>query len=199
MARHIAPVLLLGLAAAAGSGCRASAPARFYTLDAIATADSGAPAGTYAVAVGPVSIPPLVDRPQFVVQVAPNRIALDEFNRWGSPLDDSIARAVAGNLTVLLGTPSVATGRLAPGLAPAYRVAIDVQRFESVPGQSVLVDAVWAVQKGTTRGARSGRTIAREPVAGTGFDALAAAHSRALGKVSADIAAAIRAEADRKP
>jgi len=39
MARHIAPVLLLGLAAAAGSGCRASAPARFYTLDAIATAD----------------------------------------------------------------------------------------------------------------------------------------------------------------
>ena len=193
MARHIAPVLLLGLAAAAGSGCRASAPARFYTLDAIATADSGAPAGTYAVAVGPVSIPPLV------VQVAPNRIALDEFNRWGSPLDDNIARAVAGNLTVLLGTPSVATGRLAPGLAPAYRVAIDVQRFESVPGQSVLVDAVWAVQKGTTRGARSGRTIAREPVAGTGFDALAAAHSRALGKVSADIAAAIRAEADRKP
>src|SRR5438093_5775981 len=199
MARHIAPVLLLGLAAAAGSGCRASAPARFYTLDAIATADSGAPAGTYAVAVGPVSIPPLVDRPQFVVQVAPNRIALDEFNRWASPLDDNIARAVAGNLAILLGTPRVAAGPLVPNLGPAYRVAIDVQRFESVPGAPVLVDAVRAGREPAGRDARSGRTIARETVAGAGFDALAAAHSRALAKVSADIAAAIRAEADRKP
>jgi len=197
MAHRIAPILLLGLAAAAGSACRASAPARFYTLDATATADGGAPAGNYAVAVGPVSIPPLVDRPQFVVQVAPNRIALEEFNRWASPLDDNIARTVAGNLSVLLGTPRVATGPLAPRLSPTYQVALDIQRFESVPGQSVLVDAVWAVQKGTTGTARSGRTIAREPVEGTGFDALAAAHSRAIGKVSADIAAAIRA-ADAK-
>jgi len=193
MARHIAPILLLALAA-----CRASAPARFYTLDPTATADGGAPA-SYAVAVGPVSIPPVVDRPQFVVQVAPNRIAVEEFNRWASPLDDNIARTVAGDLTILLGTPRVVTGPLAPSLAPAYRVAIDVQRFESVPGQNVVVDAVWAVQKGTTRGARSGRTIAREPVEGSGFDALAAAHSRALAKISADIAAAIRAEAAAKP
>lgn len=197
MSRRIAPVLLLALATA-GSACRASSPARFYILDPMATAD-GAPAGTYAVAVGPVSVPPVVDRPQFVVQVAPNRIELDEFNRWASPLDDSIARVVAGNLTVLLGTPRVASGRLAAGLGPTYRVEIDVQRFESILGESVLVDAVWAVQKGTTRGARSGRTIAREPVDGTGFDALAAAHSRALATISADIAGAIRGEAGGKP
>ena len=194
MARRMGPILLLALAA-----CRTSAPARFYTLDPTATADGGAPAASYAVAVGPVSIPPVVDRPQFVVQVAPNRIAVDEFNRWASPLDDNIARTVAGDLTILLGTPRVVTGPLAPSLAPAYRVAIDVQRFESVPGQNVVVDAVWAVQKGTTRGVRSGRTIAREPVDGAGFDALAAAHSRALAKLSADIAAAIRAEAAAKP
>ena len=31
------------------------------------------------------------------------------------------------------------------------------------------------------------------------FDALAAGHSRALAKLSGDIAAAIRAEADKKP
>jgi len=198
MARRIAHVLSLALVAAAGAGCRASAPARFYTLDSTATAE-GAPPASYAVAVGPVSVPPIVDRPQFVVQVAPNRIALEEFNRWAAPLDDNIARAVAGNLAILLGTPRVAAGPLVPNLGPAYRVAIDVQRFESVPGETVLVDAVWAVRKPAGRDARSGRTIARETVAGAGFDALAAAHSRALAKVSADIATAIRAEADRKP
>jgi uncharacterized protein len=97
---------------------------------------------------------------------------------------------------VLLGTPRVASGPLAANLGPAYRVAIDVQRFESVPGQAVLVDAVWAVQRPTRGDTRSGRTIARETVVGPSFDALAAAHSRALATVSADIAATIRADAD---
>jgi hypothetical protein len=36
--------------------------------------------------------------------------------------------------------------------------------------------------------------VAREPVQGEGFDALAAAHSRAIATLSGDIAAAIRSE-----
>ena len=138
-----------------------SAPARFYTLDSTATAD-GAPAARYAVLVGPVSVPASVDRPQFVVQVAPNRVEIDEFNRWAAPLNDGIARAVAGDLAVLLGTPDVAVAPLA-NFNPAYRVTIDVQRFESVPGESVLVDAVWAVQHdgGRATRARAARSRAR--------------------------------------
>src|SRR5205823_6032560 len=83
----------------------------------LATAD-GAPPASYAVVVGPVSVPASVDRPQFVVQVAPNRVEVDEFNRWAAPLDDGVARAVAGNLATLLGTPKGATGSLA-NLTPA--------------------------------------------------------------------------------
>ena len=145
--------------------------------------------------VGPVSVPASVDQPQFVVQVAPNRVEVDEFNRWAAPLSDSIARAVAGDLAVLLGTPDVATAPLA-NFNPAYRVTIDVQRFESVQGQAALVEAVWTVRKTAGGETRSGRTVAREAVQGDGFDALAAAHSRALATMSADIAAAIRAEAE---
>jgi hypothetical protein len=47
-------------------------------------------------------------------------------------------------------------------------------------------------------GRGSCRTVERETVQGDGFDALAAAHSRALAKMSGDIAAAIRAEAEEK-
>ena len=65
----------------------------------------------------------------------PNRVDVDEFNRWAAPLNDSIARVVAGDLAVLLGTPRVATAPLA-NFNPAYRVTIDVQRFESVHGRS---------------------------------------------------------------
>ena len=147
--------------------------------------------------VGPVSIPASVDQPEFVVQVAPNRVQVDEFNRWVSPLNDGIARAVAGDLVVLLGTPDVASSQLA-NFTPDYRVTIDVQRFESTQGQGVTVEAVWTVRKTDGGLTRTGRTVASETAQGQGFDALAAAHSQALAKVSGDIAAAIRAEAEQK-
>jgi uncharacterized lipoprotein YmbA len=193
MKRRSPHLLSLALIAAAAAGC-ASTPSRFYTLDSTATAE-GAPVAHYAVQVGPVSVPGAVDRPQLVVQVAPNRVDIDEFNRWAAPLNESIARAVAGDLAVLLGTSDVAAGPIA-NFNPAYRVSIDVQRFDSIQGQSVLVDAVWAVHPTKGGNTRSGRTVARETVHGQGFDALAAAHSRALARVSADIAAAIRAASD---
>ena len=193
MALRIAHVVSIAFVVAATAGCRTSAPARFYTLASTASTD-GAPAANYAVTVGPVTVPASVDRPQFVVQVAPNRVVLDEFNRWVAPLDESIARAVAGNLAVLLGTPRVATAPLA-NFDPAYRVTIAVQRFDSIPGDAVVIDAVWTIRNVANGGTRSGRTVAREAVQGEGFEALAAAHSRALATVSGDIAAAIRAEA----
>jgi uncharacterized lipoprotein YmbA len=195
MARRISHLLSIAFIAAA-TGCGASPAARFYILGSTATADD-TPTARYAVMVGPVSIPASVDRPQFVVQVAPNRVAVDEFNRWAAPLSDSIARAVAGNLAVLLGTPDVSTTLLA-NFDPAYRVAIAVQRFESTQGEAALIDAVWVVRKSADGKTRSGRTVAREAVQGPGFDPLAAAHSRALATLSADIAAAIRAEADER-
>lgn len=171
----------------------ASKPSRFYTLESTATA-SDAASGSYAVIVGPVSVPASVDRPEMVVQVSSNQVELLEFDRWASPLGDGIARAVAGDLAKLLGTPRVASGTLA-NFAPDYRVTIDVQRFDSTPGEGVLLDAVWVV-KATSGGAtRTGRTVAREPASGAASDALAAAHSRALGRLSEDVAVAIRAEA----
>ncbi len=191
MTRYRNRLLALGLAVVAGTGC-SSATSRFYTLDSTATGEDGVPVRQVAVVVGPVTIPGTVDRPQFTVQVAPNRVELDEFNRWASPLDTAIARTVAGDLTTLLGSPRVATAPLA-NFDATYRVTIDVQRFDSVQGQAAVLDAVWVVRQVIGSKTRSGRTVVREEVSGTTFDALAAGHSRAVGRLSADVAVAIRA------
>jgi uncharacterized protein len=175
-------------------GCGHSAPSQFYTLDSIAS-PAGTPAANYSVAVGPVSVPAAVDRPQIVAQVGPNRAEIDEFNRWASPLDESVARVVAGDLAAILGTPRVVRTPLA-NFDPDFRVALDIQRFESIPGESALIEAVWTVRRSADGDTKSGRTVARETAEGKGYDALAAAHSRALAKISADIAEAIRAEAE---
>ena len=190
-AGRLARLLALALVAAAASGCGTSQPARFYTLDSTATPDGTPAAAHLAVMVGPVSIPAADDQPQFVTQVGANRVAVDEFNRWAAPLADGIARAVAGDLAVLLGTPDVATAPMA-NFDPAYAVTIDVQRFESTRNQGTLLEALWTVRQSAGGATRAGRTVARETVTADGFDALAAAHSRALAQLSADIAAAIR-------
>jgi uncharacterized lipoprotein YmbA len=195
MKNQIKQFVSIAFVAVLAAGC-ASAPSKFYTLNATAKND-GTPAVNYSVVVGPVSVPAEVDRPQFTVQVAPNQVVVDEFNRWAAPLNENIARVVAEDLTTLLGTSQVSTLPLA-NFEPAYRVSIEVQQFESVPGKSALVEAVWVVQKASGKVSLSGHTLATEPVSGDGFNALAAAHSRALAKVSSDIAAAIRTESETK-
>jgi len=196
MAGRIAHLISIGMVAVAACGC-STKPARFYTLDSTASPD-GAPDAHIAVTVGPVAVPASVHHPEFVVQVASNRVELDEFNRWAAPLSDSIARVVAGDLVVLLGTSDVATSPMA-NFIPAYSVTINVQRFESTRNQGVLLDAVWAVHQTAGGAMRSGRTVAQEAAQGDSYDALAAAHSRALARMSGNIAAAIRAEARNNP
>jgi len=193
--RHLG-IYSISIVLLAAIGCGASPSARFYTLSPTAKADEGSTA-SYTVGVGPVSIPSAVDRPQFVVQVAANRVEIDEFSQWVGPLDEIIAHAVAANLAVLLGTSDIAVTPLA-SLTPDYRVTIDVQRFESVRGEAVTIDAVWAVRGSTAKQVRSGHTLARESVSDGSVDALAAAHSSALAVVSADIAAALREIAAHK-
>jgi len=158
----------------------------------VATEGNGTAApADYSVTVGPVSLPDAVDRPQIVVRVGANQVALLEEHRWAEPLRGEIARVIAGNLSQLLGV------RRALAYSPqttgdeGYRVLVDIQRFDSVVGQSAQIDAAWTVRgaKGSAR--KTGRTVTRESVNEDSYDALVAAHSRALATVSAEIAEAI--------
>ena len=169
------------------AGCAATPASRFYTLSA--ASGPAAPSSNLSIAVGPVTVPAVVDRPQIVVNVGANQVRLEEFNRWAAPLQNNIARVVADNLVAMLGTPRVTL----LSADADYRAAIEVQSFESSPGESAILDAVWTVRRTKDGKAETGRTTVRETVQEKGYDALAAAHSRALARLSRDIADAVRA------
>jgi uncharacterized lipoprotein YmbA len=191
MNRWIAGITTLFAFAALTGGCGSTPPSRYYTLRSTA---AGAPvSSTLSVAVGPVSMPATVDRPQIVVNVGRNEVQPDDFNRWASPLADNLSRAVAGNLATLLGTAHVTISSSALSGDAEYRAAIEVQSFESALGEAATLDAVWSVRRMKDGKATTGRTTVREATQEKSYDALAAAHSRALGRLSEDIAGAIRA------
>jgi len=168
-------------------GCTSTPPSRFYTLRA--ASDPAAPSSSLSIAVGPVTVPAVVDRPQIVVNAGANQVRVDDFNRWAAPLQNNIARVVADNLVLMLGTPRVTL----LNADADYRAAIEVQSFESLPDEAAILDAVWFVRRSKDGKTETGRTTVRETAQESGYAALAAAHSRALARLSRDLAAAVAA------
>jgi hypothetical protein len=116
-------IILACVLVALAAGC-SSPPANFYTLKGT-VASPATTSSNLSVVVGPVSIPAMLDRPQMVLTTGPNQVAIDEFNRWAAPLQNIISRAVAENLTVMLGASLVTPFPDATSMDAAYRAVID--------------------------------------------------------------------------
>ena len=199
MMRHF----LTATAAAVFAGCGGSPTVNYYTLST-GGIDDVAPAPPsekgYTIAVGPVVLPEVVDRPQLVVRVGANEVVLVEDHRWAESLTSAIPRLMAEHLTSLLQAQQVtAYPESAMGRAD-YRVKVDIQRFESELRGAATIDAIWTIHQATSKApVRTGHSLARESTGGDSYAALVAAHSRALLTVSRDIAAAIRSSAPSTP
>jgi uncharacterized protein len=192
--KQLTGIVLLCILAALWTGCASTPQSHFYTLSPASKPAVSAPVdgGNVSISVGPVTVPAAVDRPQIVVRVGPNQVGIDEFNRWASPLQSDIARVVAENLAMMLGTPDVTLFPQTSAAGASYRVVIGVLRFDSVPGGSATLDAVWTARRSKGDQSRTGRTTLSVPTQGAGYAPLVAAHSLALEKLSGDLAEAIR-------
>ena len=124
-----------------------------------------------------------------------NRLVIDPYRRWAEPLKSEIPRLIAENLGRLLGSSRVSSYLQHAGADADYRVLVDIQRFESSPGESVTIEAVWSLRRAAGGAPKTGRSLVREPVGAEGYDPLVAAYGRALLAVSRDLARAIRTEA----
>ncbi|MCC8403225.1 PqiC family protein [Paraburkholderia sp. MMS20-SJTN17] len=194
MTRALAFVVIALLVGAVGlaGGCGSSPTSSFYRLKPEATPAATGAAARLNVVVSPVTIPELVDRPQIVVSLADNQVWPNEFQRWAEPLKSNIQRAIAGNLAALLGSERVTVFETGASEKPMWRVRVDVMRFDSMPGDAATIEALWTISPPGSATPVVGHTLAREPVPGQSYDALVAAHDRALAQVSRDIAAAIQ-------
>ena len=91
-----------------------------------------------------------------------------------------------------LGMAHNATADQSASLDADYRIAVDVQRFESILGELVTIEALWSVRAAQGGRARTGRSFVSEPTRGPDHEALAAAHGRALAQMAGELAGAIR-------
>jgi len=180
------------LAAAALAGCGSSPKSSFYTLSSSAPYQQAPATESFGIAISAVAVPDVIDRPQFVTRTGANELVINEFARWGEPLKGEIPRVIAADLSRELGGAFVTIYPQSSMSDADIRLQLDVRRFDSVLGEAATVEVMWTLRR--TKGTPvTGRSVAREATAGAGYDALVAAHSRALASVSRDIAAAVKA------
>jgi uncharacterized lipoprotein YmbA len=201
---RIAAALLL--LTGAGAGCFSpgkSAPPRFYVLSAASDTTSPPPAVRSGpeVVVLPIELPELLDRPQMVVRTGANEVDILEFDRWGEPLEDGIEQVVLDDLAGLLPDYRFYRGRVGARQDEHLVLQIRIEQFAPGPDAAVHLRSWWVFTSSTDRiPPVEKRSEIDEPIAGglappdQPFDAGPAvvAMNRALNRMAAEIAAAIR-------
>lgn len=182
-------VLGASLFLAACLGPRAD-PSAYYLLAPVAPPAVEPPLAV-TIGIGPVTIPGYLDRLQIVTRLGDNELAVSEVDRWGEPFAGSVAATLEANLAALLVGSSYVEYPWYPSQAPDLAVAVDVGRFEADAGGRVVLDATWRL---TREGAlvAAGTSRIEEPSEAAGRAASVAAQSRALARLSGEIAAAVR-------
>ncbi len=155
------PLLLaLGLLLAA---CR-SDPIHYHTLTPT-QAPPASGASDLDIRIERLSVPPQVDRPQIVVRQGNSGLAVLENEWWGASLVDELQSALVD---------------LLPSNGSSHKIGLrlDVQRFDSVPGQYALLEAKWRLRpmaQGDNTPPLSCQSMLKTP-SGPAVDDLVAAH-----------------------
>jgi hypothetical protein len=175
------------------SGCGVTPPAKFYILTPIEAGGGATDAHGPVLGIGPVSFPAYLDRPEIVQRRSENQLHFSGSHRWAAPLKATFSRTLAENLSIMLPTDRIAGYPWPRSSGIDYQVSVDVTRFDADTDGIVILAASWEVSRpadGTVLSRKKTRFI--EAAGGADFPDIVAAQSRALERLSRDIAAAIR-------
>jgi hypothetical protein len=162
---------------------------REYVLAALPA--SSAPAtpldAAAALVIFPTEMPEYLDRPQLVTRVQNNEIALNEFQRWGEPVESGFSRVLAQDLALLSGSNRVEVFPVPHVFAQEFELYVKVAQFDGAPGGEVVLRVSWSA---TGLGGRPNyfkKTSVFRRIASTSPDAFAG-YLEALDGLEGDLA-----------
>jgi uncharacterized protein len=188
--------VILAIAAICLGGCRSQSP-RFYTLSPVpedqVTAKRTSPAQNAVVGIGPVKLADYLDQSLLVTRTGDNQAVKAEFDRWVGSLKDNFINVLADNIGALVPTERIYLYPWRLSVPIDYQVAVDVVRCDGRLGDAAWLEARWSIFRGPEKKVlKTNRSTICEPVTGADYAALVAAQSRALAKLSEEIAQAIQ-------
>lgn len=142
-----------------------------------------------SLAVGPITLPPYLDRAELVTRVRSHRVEILSNHRWAEPLDVNFTRVFTANLAAAVGTDRVVEFPWLVKPKVDYRVTVDVERFETTSEGFAVLLARWSLSRGVDGElARSKRSSFEVPIDGGTTEDSVAALSRAVALLAEEIA-----------
>jgi uncharacterized lipoprotein YmbA len=190
----IACVVFIALAGCIGGK---SQPSRFYTLTSVSEGQ-GVQAGTEQagnvdVGIGPVKVADYLNQNRIVTHTSTNRIDQAEFDQWTGSFKDNLTNVLAENIGYLLGSERISIYPWRSFIPIDYQVTVDIVRCDGQLGKEVVLVARWNVLKGKKKELSAmKRSDIRVEIGADSYEALVAAQSRALAKLSSEIVQAIQ-------
>jgi uncharacterized protein len=193
------PVILTIVAIFSG-GCTRSQTPRFYTLTSMqpdqVSSKRENPAQNAVIGIGPVTIADYLDQSDLVTRTGDNQLVKAEYDRWAGSFKDDFINVLAENIGFLVPTERIYLYPWRGSVVIGYQVAVEVIRCDGRLGEAAHLVARWRVFEGPEKKLlKMNRSSIREPVTGPDYAALVAAQSRAVAKLSQEIAGAIKAVA----
>src|SRR6266478_6682031 len=187
------PLIALALVSAMlAAGCLGgNAPTRFYVLAPGEMTAVTAPA--LSIGLGPIGLAGYLDRPQIVTRPAADKIDIGEFDQWGEPLRDGISRVLAEDLARQMPSARISVFPWRGLEQILYQVVVDVTRFDGTAGGDLALEARWRILDAAGKEIAVKTTRLTEPTGSPGYSATVSAMSRALARLSRDIAQALTA------
>jgi uncharacterized protein len=190
--------VILAMMAIFLSGCmsRSQTP-RFYTLTPMqpdeVTSKRGSPAQNAVIGIGPVTLADYLDQPDMLTRTGDNQLKKAEYDRWAGSFKDDFINVLADNIGLLVPTQRIYLYPWRGSVPIGYQVAVEVVRCDGRLGDAAELVARWSVFKGPGKKLlKMNRSSIREPVTGADYSALVAAQSRAVAKLSQEIATVIQ-------
>jgi len=195
--RHVHKILIVIIVLSL-TGCTGTSPkALFFTLSPIdkttVSKQTASESVNLAIGIGPVTFPDEYDRPSIVTQTGRNQIEINEFHRWAGSLRQNFTRVMTQNLAILLKTDQVMARPWERYFKPDIRITIDIQKFSGQLGGLAELDATWMlIEEGKDVEAVVHRSSIRETVRDESYEALVAAQSLTLARLSEEIVTVLK-------
>ncbi len=167
---------------------------KFYlltpTVDAAAQASTNAQStsGDFTIGLGPIKLPPYLDRPEVVTRVAPNRLELSKEDRWGESLQNGFTSAIERDLVAQASAERIVVFPWYNTVHIDLQVQIDVYRFETDGQGNATLSAKWTILDSTGKILDTVEAHLTQPSKPGDETDAAAALSRTVGDLSAQIA-----------
>jgi uncharacterized lipoprotein YmbA len=190
------PVILAMLVIFLG-GCARSQTPRFYTLTPLQSDEvvpkRESPAQNAVVGIGPVQLADYLDQSDLVTRRGDNQLIKAEYDRWAGSFKNDFINVLAEDIGYLVPTQRIYLYPWRGSVPIGYQVALEVVRCDGRLGEAAWLVARWSVFAGPEKKLlKMQRSSIREPVTGADYAALVAAQSRAVAKLSQEIAQAIQ-------